>query len=35
MWTLILIATAISVAAGMFAIGYAWYDLRQERARIH
>jgi hypothetical protein len=35
MWTLILFATAILVATGIFAVGYAWYDLRQECARIH
>jgi hypothetical protein len=38
MWTVLAIAAALSVAAGLTAVGYAWYVFRpltgNERARL-
>ena len=38
MWTLLAIAAALSVAAGLIAVGYAWYEFHSltddERARL-
>jgi hypothetical protein len=35
MWTILAIAGALSGAAGLAVVGYAWYVIHQERLRLH